>query len=100
MSDEQNVTDEPGDSAATDETVKTTDTDAAEQADESARRPSPGATAASRARRIGGRPMPTPAAREAQRASAPAKGDEPQPAKKPKQAKQSKQTKEPTTHTK
>ena len=53
MSDEQNPTDEPNDTA---------------------RRPSPGATAASRARRIGGRPMPTPAARDEQRA---ATGSEP-----------------------
>jgi Mce-associated membrane protein len=90
MSDEQDMTGETGDGAAPEDTNATgpidptdaaNETGAPEQGDESARRPSPGATAASRARRIGGRPMPTPAGREAQRTSAPAKGDEPQPAK-------------------
>jgi Mce-associated membrane protein len=68
MSDEQDVTDETGPDDVIDESTDQTGAD--DVTDDAGRRPSPGATAASRARRIGGRPMPTPAAREAQRASA------------------------------
>lgn len=61
MSDEQNGN-EQSDEKVTD-VAGTPDEQGA--VDDTARRPSPGATAASRARRIGGRPMPTPAARDA-----------------------------------
>lgn len=63
------MSDEPDEDAVTDNGE--TDSGETAETDDTARRPSPGATAASRARRIGGRPMPTPTARDAQRSSEP-----------------------------
>lgn len=85
MSDETS-SDQPADAPDDMDATEPVATNEADEpaADEASRRPSPGATAASRARRIGGRPMPTPAAAARERSTAPEEQAQPKaPSQKP-----------------